>query len=252
MRNFILVFLTIICFNSFSQTIFNACYNQDLKKIKKYVEIIEVDINATNENGQTPLIISINNNNLDIAKYLLDNGANIDVSNRYGSYIGYGGNSKTIEFLIFNGFDVNRKYEIPKIIKGEWLPIEFSFMKLFNIYLDIDNKKEICNVIKILYEHTDLSKLSPDVKNYPMFKSINNDVEGIKKSIRDGNNMDGVIYYAVLSESVEVLNLFVMLGVITLEYIPNLPNYDINEKNIKELIDRYKLEKVRKLLNSPK
>lgn len=43
------------------------------------------DINAVDRNGNTPLIYAIKNNECRVSKYLIENGANISIKNKYGN-----------------------------------------------------------------------------------------------------------------------------------------------------------------------
>lgn len=72
--------------------IFSACYNGDIKYVKKFVNSNRNDINKKNHNGNTLLHIAckcdiitcgsnLSCNHFDIAKLLIDNGANVNEVN---------------------------------------------------------------------------------------------------------------------------------------------------------------------------
>ncbi|NNM58500.1 MAG: ankyrin repeat domain-containing protein [Legionellales bacterium] len=60
--------------------IYEAIKNNDLQGVIDFID----DINLQNENGQSPLHFAIGYNKLDIAKYLIDKGANVNLQNILG------------------------------------------------------------------------------------------------------------------------------------------------------------------------
>ena len=86
-----------------------------LKKIK-YLVYLGADVNAKDENGNTPLIQATYNGHLEVVKCLVQNGADMDVKNKRGRtalMMAVGcGNLELCSYLIENGADVNvRKFD---------------------------------------------------------------------------------------------------------------------------------------------
>jgi len=69
-----LVFFTNFCFG---QKLFKAIENQDLAKVQKLIKKGN-DINATKENGLTPLYSACGRGYFEIADYLITSGADVN------------------------------------------------------------------------------------------------------------------------------------------------------------------------------
>lgn len=67
-------------------------------------------------NGQSPLHVAIFNNQLKMAEFLLDKGANINARDRFGNtplhYATNASNQETAELLVERGADVNAANEV--------------------------------------------------------------------------------------------------------------------------------------------
>ena len=110
--NLVKTFLTSISFDSLSRKIKNPCLviNKNLfltkaiedgqLEIVKYLVENGVDINAKDKDGKTTLMKTVENRNLEIVKYLVDNGANVNAKNKNGNtpliLAPYGGDKKNI------------------------------------------------------------------------------------------------------------------------------------------------------------
>ena len=92
-----------------------------------YVEDIEEyvnkdTVNATNVNGNTPLMVAVGHNKLstDIAEFLIKNGADVNAKNNYNStpltIACESGNVKMVKLLVKYGADVNN----PMTEHGSW------------------------------------------------------------------------------------------------------------------------------------
>ena len=84
----------------------------DLNLIKYLIEN-GANINIANKIGQTPLMIAISANNIMLSKYLLDRGADINIKNKYGQtplmLAVESNNPSTVKWLIEKGADVIEK-----------------------------------------------------------------------------------------------------------------------------------------------
>ena len=88
-------------------TIFVACGNGDLDKVKKFIDSgVYVDESDGTYNN-TPLFYAVYNNHIGVVKYLLDNGANINhfcTSNNTALIWAFNGRyKKMIRYLILRG-----------------------------------------------------------------------------------------------------------------------------------------------------
>ena len=60
------------------------CEEGNLGEVKRHIEqhASDIDTEQTNENGFTPLALAIKNRNLEVVKYLISKGANVNSSNK--------------------------------------------------------------------------------------------------------------------------------------------------------------------------
>lgn len=67
----------------FEKSIFNACVNGDLEKVKKFISQKGKSIvNNQDKNGYAPLHYASRNNHFEICKYLLESGANVNLKTK--------------------------------------------------------------------------------------------------------------------------------------------------------------------------
>jgi hypothetical protein len=103
--------------------LFDLIDEGNLRQFKRSVENNGANINIQNDYGDTPLIYAIDNNNEEIAEYLIKRGANINLKNGRGwtplySAV-YKGDEALAELLIERGADINaqtRNGETPLIL----------------------------------------------------------------------------------------------------------------------------------------
>lgn len=81
--------------------------------IKALVEQYHFDVNQPDEAGTSPLMLAVKRGNLDVAKYLVDRGANVNAVDNDGCnvlfylYKGYEPDKRLLQYLITQGVDVN-------------------------------------------------------------------------------------------------------------------------------------------------
>ncbi len=96
---------------SFSQTdIFSIARKGTTKQIRSFLEKNPSEINAKNEHGFTPLIISSYSNNLEVAKVLLEKHAKPNILSDMGTALmaaTYKNNVEIAKILLQNKADVN-------------------------------------------------------------------------------------------------------------------------------------------------
>jgi ankyrin repeat protein len=102
--------------NSLYQEFFNAIKNNDLEKVKHYLSL-GVNINAT-FNGSSPLISAIENKHQDIAIYLINQGADVNLTDYLGTsplkHVSMCGNGVLADLLIQKGAKVDEHIEDAK------------------------------------------------------------------------------------------------------------------------------------------
>lgn len=83
--------------------LYRAAYNGNLDMVKFLVEKYKADVNYETEAGETALVVAVKRNHLDVVRYLLRFGANVDYVSGIGLTI--------LEYAILPGY-----YEIALMI----------------------------------------------------------------------------------------------------------------------------------------
>ena len=65
------------------KSFFEACQNGDMEKIKFLIEK-GADIEAKNNYGNTPLILTSRYGHIEVVKFLIEKGADIEAKDNYG------------------------------------------------------------------------------------------------------------------------------------------------------------------------
>ena len=91
------------------------CSNEEREKID-YLIKERNDINFVNEKGETALLLAVANEDLELAKSLIENGANLKVEDSFNhslfaKAVLYTGNKKMIKLFLDNGADINEKMD---------------------------------------------------------------------------------------------------------------------------------------------
>lgn len=122
-----------------NKMLFDACKENDYKKAKEAIEL-GADIKYKDDTEAMLLIITSRNNNIDILKLLLKNGANVNAKDNFGRTplhgIAFWCNEKefknkygsiimTAGFLLENGADINAKDNCGKTPLHEVVTIDF-------------------------------------------------------------------------------------------------------------------------------
>ena len=108
----VFLILTLTSYFSFSQDIFEAARNGDLKKIKEITEVNAEAVKAVNDQGFTPLMIACYRGQTKAAKLLVEKGAEVNSASPEGSALQaavYQNNTKLACFLLEKGANMNAK-----------------------------------------------------------------------------------------------------------------------------------------------
>ncbi len=93
--------------------IFEACRRNDRELAEKVFEAHPVAIDAEDMRGFTPLILAVYNNSVDVADFLLQNGAKANAKDAAGNTalmgVSFKGHTELAERLIDAGADVNER-----------------------------------------------------------------------------------------------------------------------------------------------
>ena len=149
-------------------SLFDAVVKNDYDLVKKLIEN-KVNINDTNEDEETPLMVASQYGNFEISKLLISNGADVNLTDKYKQtplhWASLKGHLRICELLISSGADVNYvdEYErTPLHLAAEnnhFLVCKLLIRSGANInHINIDNEKPIDlaidnKIIKLLIEN---------------------------------------------------------------------------------------------------
>ena len=116
------------------ETFFNAIDDKNCEKLSKYLKN-GFDINFYDSCYGTPLNRSINNNSLDMVKFMLDNGSDINLKHPLLNAL-YCQNVEIANYLIKNGADLSVKDDKGSSIFHyiSYIDDEFFIRKIINLY----------------------------------------------------------------------------------------------------------------------
>ena len=130
----------IVIYKDRVQDLFLACKNGLFELVNRLVQIPKI-INTQDVNGWTPLIVAIFNNNIDIVKTLLSNGADISISNFKGT---------TILMYAMSAYLQHNDDEIIRLILGLDIDVfqeDYANKNVFDYCIE-NNEKEVLKIIK--------------------------------------------------------------------------------------------------------
>ncbi len=256
MKKLLIVIFIGISFNLFSQDIFSACEDGNLDQVTNFIENIRVDIDVVDRNGNTPLIIASYASQYEIVRYLIEQGGNINVSNNreYTALAGAIENSdyELVKLLLENGCEFYKLLEITNAGKST---IQYAVQFLYR--RSEENTFGAVNIVKLLYEYNQSLpeelriEINPDDQR-TYFYSIINDTETIDSTIKAGNEIDGVIYVAILASSLDILELLLDYNLISVdESLDTDPLYKANDDNTTpyQIAEKYNREAVIELFD---
>jgi ankyrin repeat protein len=112
---FIVCVLLLMAFTSilYTQDIFRAAYNGDLATVRKMVEANRDVVNSRNAIGRFPLEMAAQTGQLAVVKYLLANGADVNLNRGGATALHmaslYGGKLELVTLLLESGADMNAR-----------------------------------------------------------------------------------------------------------------------------------------------
>jgi ankyrin repeat protein len=191
-----------------------ACLYDDYKQVVYLVETEKVDVNGKADDGKTPLMYAIYNKNMEISQYLLDNGADKNITDDKGnSALNYAITlSPNIAMhLIVNGADIHIKNVCDESA------IHFASMQGDLV------------IIQMLYERgADLNVFNYNKHSPLMMACGNKRLKTVKYLVKNGadinatdNNNDSILHGCIYNDLYEIL----------LFLLNNKNNKKINERN---------------------
>lgn len=117
-----------------------AAANGDIEQVKALIAQ-GAEVNAKDENGQTPLLLALNRDHLEVAELLVSSGADVDaLDGRTGKplLLSVGGRKKRVEFLLSKGADIEAK--------------DGNGLTLLNLIAAYSNERDYLEVIELLLE----------------------------------------------------------------------------------------------------
>lgn len=134
----------------FERSIFNSCVNGELDKVKKFVINDRESVNRQDKNGYSPLHYASRNNNIDICKYLLENGANVHLKTKSCTSTAlhrasYMGNFEIVKLLLEYGSnifekDCDSKTPFHKSLDQFILTKDPKFEKILKLFIEKDSR----------------------------------------------------------------------------------------------------------------
>ncbi|UCE40399.1 MAG: ankyrin repeat domain-containing protein [Candidatus Aminicenantes bacterium] len=98
---------------SYTQDIYIASYRGDLETVKRWIEENPELVNSRNSNGRFPLEMAAQTGQIEIVKYLLEKGADVNLNRGGATALHmaalYGGKTELITLLLEAGADINAK-----------------------------------------------------------------------------------------------------------------------------------------------
>jgi hypothetical protein len=119
-----------------------ATRNNNIDSVKKEITVDKNKINEPDDEGNTPLMIACENGNLNMVKYLVENGANVDLQRKYSQNLYKYGYRKNPSNMII----------VTVILCGLPLFESFAFVELGDYYpgVMIAYKKGNMDIVKYL------------------------------------------------------------------------------------------------------
>jgi ankyrin repeat protein len=117
MLRFLLIFLCLANF-TLAQSVFDIARSGSAKQMEKYLSKHPAHLNLSSEHGATPLLLATYRGNHEVAKVLLNAGADPNQCFKEGTPI-YGvifkGDAEMLNLLIKNGADVNQVCQLEEL-----------------------------------------------------------------------------------------------------------------------------------------
>ncbi len=176
--------------------------------VKRCVELHELDIQSKNNLGETPLMLSVQGNNISLVTYLLDKGANVDHENNKGEtalFYTTENNLSMFNLLVSKGADVSHK-----TIDNTTLLINAAENKNYTVVKTLlENDADIH--VKNNSGHTAFQYIiSPHDRNSALVQLFLS--KGADIDVRDVTSGKSMMHYAIEREKLEDIKTLVNLG----------------------------------------
>lgn len=187
-----------------------AIEDGNLDSLQNSIEILDLDIDERNSEGRTLLHVAVSEESTEIVEWLLDQGAEVNVTNDHGttplSSAIYNGSLEIGTTLLDAGFDVTT---VLNLGSGEGTYLQYAMSRLTHPYGR--NRIDTIQLTKAIYDHGETLAsgipITSDIESSALFWAIVGDAERVRNALSNGASNSGLAAMATTTDSVEVLEL---------------------------------------------
>jgi ankyrin repeat protein len=204
------------------EKLINACKNGNIDEVKKLIKSsfysAGADVNAIGEDGYSPLLLVLINNNKELSDLLISNGANIDAKDKNGKtplfLASEKGRKGIAELYISYGADVNAQNNDGETSLQKAIELYISYGPGGKYQRRPDLVEDYLKIIKLLISRgADLNQ--KDKEGNPIilmfFKQLAGDNEMIKLMISSGADVNSKDKLGNTLLLYEIMKIFVLL-----------------------------------------
>ncbi|HTO16139.1 MAG TPA: ankyrin repeat domain-containing protein [Edaphocola sp.] len=230
---FIFVFFILDISIHAQSPVIDAIKDDDINKLERIINLLQLDINSAIDEDQNTLILhACYENKMKIVQWLYNKGALLNQPNKYGyttlAIALENGNIDVGNFLIDNGFDIAKGMNINE------KNIDYIYFGMSILYSRYPKNIEgTIKLIKSLYKKNEMlgeSKItiSTEITDLATFWAIVDNVEGLTICLKNNSGMHGVAALSIVADSINVAKFINLIEPIQFnEYLNSYP-FDFN------------------------
>jgi len=212
--------------------LFYACENEHIDVIK-YLIKEGINIECENNNGSTCFIYTCYDGKMKILKILIDNGANINHINKWGNngfmMACYNGKIDTLKILIDNGANINHINERGN--NGFMIACRNDFVDVVKLLIN-----KVTNINHVNFDGITALALACQYDRFEIVKLLIIHGVDINDGINEERGDNTGFYYSCLYSHYNIMKLLVAAGVdYNVWFEKNLKGKDVIEKRLKEI-----------------